>query len=83
MFLVVSKRLDFRENGDGALCVEIVFKRTFPKNQDETVKLKSELIFIKGAGGRGMQIAIHQSFYGDAILSLIKSFYFTLYLLIC
>ena len=47
MFLVVSKRSDFRENGDGALCVGIVFKRTFPKNQDETVKLKSELIFIK------------------------------------
>ena len=30
-----------------ALCVEIGFTRTFARNQDVTVKLKSELIFIK------------------------------------
>ena len=31
----------------GALCVEMGFTWTFPKNQDATVKLKSELISIK------------------------------------
>ena len=31
----------------GALCVEIGFTWTFPRNQDATVKLKSELISIK------------------------------------
>ena len=29
------------------LCVEMGFTRTFSRNQDVTVKLKSELIFIK------------------------------------
>ena len=33
--------------GRGALCVEMGFTWTFPRNQDATVKLKSELIFIK------------------------------------
>ena len=37
----------------------------------------------KGAGGPRPPIAIHQSFYGDAISSLIKSFCLTLYLLSC
>ena len=31
----------------GALCVEMGFTWTFPRNQDATVKLKSELISIK------------------------------------
>ena len=31
----------------GAPCVEMGFTRTFPGNQDVTVKLKSELISIK------------------------------------
>ena len=31
----------------GALCVEMGFTRTFPRNQDATVKLKFELISIK------------------------------------
>ena len=30
-----------------ALCVEMGFTWTFPRNQDATVKLKSELISIK------------------------------------
>ena len=30
-----------------ALCVEMVFTWTFPRNQDAKVKLKSELISIK------------------------------------
>ena len=33
--------------GEGALCVEMGFTRTFPRNQDATVKLKSELVSIK------------------------------------
>ena len=33
--------------GWGALCVEMGFMWTFPRNQDVTVKLKSELISIK------------------------------------
>ena len=33
--------------GGGALCVEMGFTWTFPRNQDATVKLKSELISIK------------------------------------
>ena len=33
--------------GGGALCVEMGFMWTFPRNQDATVKLKSELISIK------------------------------------
>ena len=35
------------KTGGGALCVEMGFTRTFPWNQDATVKLKSELISIK------------------------------------
>ena len=31
----------------GALCIEMGFTWTFPRNQDATVKLKSELISIK------------------------------------
>ena len=31
----------------GPLCVEMGFNWTFPRNQDATVKLKSELISIK------------------------------------
>ena len=31
----------------GAVCFEWCFTRTFPRNQDATLKLKSELIFIK------------------------------------
>ena len=31
----------------GALCVEMGFTWTFPRNQDAKVKLKSELISIK------------------------------------
>ena len=31
----------------GALCVEMGFTWTFPRNQDAIVKLKSELISIK------------------------------------
>ena len=34
-------------NGGGALCVEMGFTWKFPRNQDATVKLKSELISIK------------------------------------
>ena len=37
----------------------------------------------KGAGWLRTPIAIHQSFYGDAISSLIKKFCLTLYLLSC
>ena len=33
--------------GGGALCVEMGFTWTFPRNQDAKVKLKSELISIK------------------------------------
>ena len=33
--------------GGGGLCVEIGFTQTFPRNQDVSVKLKFELIFIK------------------------------------
>ena len=33
--------------GGGALCVKMDFTWTFPRNQDATVKLKSELISIK------------------------------------
>ena len=33
--------------GGGALCDEIGFTWTFPRNQDARVKLKSELISIK------------------------------------
>ena len=33
--------------GMGALCFEMVLTRTFPWNQDATVKLKTELISIK------------------------------------
>ena len=29
------------------LCVEMGFTRTFPRNQDETLKLKSKLIFYQ------------------------------------
>ena len=36
-----------RKQGRGALCVEMGFTWTFPRNQDATVKLKSELISIK------------------------------------
>ena len=43
----------------------------------------SEMKSAKGAGGPRPPIAIHQSFYGDAISSLIKSFCLTLYLLSC
>ena len=32
---------------EGALCVEMGFTWTFPRNQDVKVKLKSELISIK------------------------------------
>ena len=37
----------------------------------------------KGAGWLRTPTAIHQSFYGEAISSLIKNFCLTLYLLIC
>ena len=44
----VSKKSTLVHPGrGGALCVEICFIQTFPRNQDVTVKLKSELIFIK------------------------------------
>ena len=33
--------------GRGALCVEMGFTWTFPRNQDATVKLEYELISIK------------------------------------
>jgi hypothetical protein len=33
--------------GGGALCVEMGFTWTFPRNQDTTMKLKSDLISIK------------------------------------
>ena len=36
-----------RTQARGALCVEMGFTWTFPRNQDVTVKLKSELISIK------------------------------------
>ena len=36
-----------RARGGGALCVEMGFTWTFPRNQDAKVKLKSELISIK------------------------------------
>ena len=32
---------------EGALCVEMSFMWTFPRNQDATLKLKSDLISIK------------------------------------
>ena len=41
----MSERL--KNWGEGTLCVEIGFTQTFPRNQDATVKLKSELISIK------------------------------------
>ena len=40
-------RVESGGGGTGALCVEMGFMWTFPRNQDATVKLKSELIFIK------------------------------------
>ena len=36
-----------QNKGGGALCVEMGFTWTFPRNKDATVKLKFELIFIK------------------------------------
>ena len=33
--------------GGGVLCVEMGFTWTFPRNEDATVKLKSELVSIK------------------------------------
>ena len=33
--------------GGGALCVEIGFSSTFPRNQDVTMRLKFELIFMQ------------------------------------
>ena len=40
-------KIDLNTQGGGALCVEMGFTWTFPRNQDATVKLKSELISIK------------------------------------
>ena len=42
-----GRRNNEDEGGGGALCVEMGFMWTFPRNQDATVKLKSELIFRK------------------------------------
>ena len=39
--------LQGRRNNEGVLCVEMGFMWTFPRNQDATVKLKSELISIE------------------------------------
>ena len=36
-----------RDHGPTALCVEMAFTWTFSRNQDATVKLKSELISFK------------------------------------
>ena len=43
----IEVKMDRNGKGGGALCVEMGFAWTFPKNQDATVKLKSEFIFIK------------------------------------
>ena len=46
-FMGVTEPLEGLKMGGGVLCFEWGFMRTFPRNQDVTVKLKSELIFIK------------------------------------
>ena len=43
----VTAVMEFQRCSYGALCVEMGFMWTFPRNQDATVKLKSELISIK------------------------------------
>ena len=40
-------RLLTQKKRGGALCVEMGFTWTFPRNQEGTVKLKSEIICIK------------------------------------
>ena len=40
-------RVGGKGRGGGALCVEMGFTWTFPRNQDAIVKLKTELISIK------------------------------------
>ena len=46
-FLDLGMNVQGRRNRGRALCVEMGFTWTFPRNQDDTVKLKSELISIK------------------------------------
>ena len=43
----VRRVIEFLLGGGGALCVEMGFTWTFPRNQDATAKLKSELFSIK------------------------------------
>ena len=45
--------------------------------------MADNIAYAKEGGGLRTPIANHQSFYGDTILSLIKKFCLTLYLLIC
>ena len=44
---VLQGRRNNEDEGGGALCVEMGFTWKFPRNQDATVKSKSELISIK------------------------------------
>ena len=46
-FLVHRQRRNSDSGAGRALCVEMGFMWTFPRNQDAKVKLKSELISIK------------------------------------
>ena len=45
------------------LCVEMGFTWTYPRNQDATVKLKSELISFKGDTGKQALKHICQRFF--------------------